>query len=302
MATFPIPMAEFKGQTDKVTQIKLTSVLVAAKWGLPTVALGGEIPLEVQTLYVSDGSKVQIAVKNAEGQTVDTVSGQMYSNLFRMPYKVKADSSNTLYFEAELPDHKLKGKSGAVRVSLVKISDCKWFDEAGKEAKETQEDQVLTLKAKINGVPDGAEAFVSVFLKLRETGEKTVFEGSALVTAGAIALDWKAGLKESPHAIKDHTSLDKVGEEYYHPELVFKAACMGVTGESPAIPVVHALVLYYEAAPGVAGKFEGRKIGVIAPDGSREDKTIPADGKIEVKPTKPGVYRTDESDIAELLE
>jgi hypothetical protein len=295
-------MAEFKGQTDKVTQIKMTSVLISAKWGLPTVALGGVIPLEVQTLYVSDGSKVEISVKDAQGKVVDTVSGLMYSNLFRMPYTIKADASNTLYFEAELPDHKLKGRSGSVRVSLVKISELKWFDEAGKEAAEAEENQILTLKAKIAGVLDGTEAYVSVLLKLRETGGITVFEGKALVAAGAIALDWKAGLKKSPHEIKDHTSLDKVGEEYYHPELSFKVACQGAKAESPAIPVVHALVLYYEAAPGVAGKFEGRKIGILAPDGSREDKTIPADGRIEVKPTKPGVYRTDESDIADLLE
>jgi len=40
---------------------------------------------------------------------------------------------------------------------------------------------------------------------------------------------------------------------------------------------------------------------VLARTVRREDKTIPADGRIEVKPTKPGIYRTDESDIADLL-
>lgn len=295
-------MAEFNGQTGKVTQIKLTSVFLSAKWGLPAVALGGVVPLEVQTLHVGDGSKVDIKVKDAQGQVVDSVSGVVYSNYFKMPYTVKADSSNLLYFEAELPDHKLKGRSGTVRVSLVKITELKWFDEAGKEAAETEEDQVLTLKAKIAGVQDGTEAYVSVLLKLGETGENPVFEGKALVASGAIALDWKAGLKKSPSEIKGHTTLDKLGEEYYHPELLFKVTCQGAMAASPVIPVVHALVLFYEASPGVAGKFEGRKIGVLAPDGSREDKTIPADGRIEVKPTKPGVYRTDESDIADLLE
>lgn len=301
MPTFYRNMAEFNGQTDKVLQIKLTSVLIAVKWGLPAVALGGTLPLEVQTLYVGDGSKIEIKVKDAQGQLVDSVSGFVYSNYFKMPYTVKADASNTLYFEAELPEHKLKGRSGPVRVSLIKITELKWFDEAGKEAAETEEEQVLTLKAKVAGVQDGTEAFITVLLKLGETGELPVFEGSALVTAGAVSLDWKAGLKKSPLEIKGHTTLDKVGEEYYHPELLFKVACQGALAASPVIPVVHALVLYYEASPGVAGKFEGRKIGILAPDGTREDKAIPADGRIEVKPTKPGVYTTDESDIADLL-
>jgi hypothetical protein len=65
--------------------------------------------------------------------------------------------------------------------------------------------------------------------------------------------------------------------------------------------VVHALDLYYEASPGHAGKFEGKKIGIIAPDGSRQDLTIPADGHLQVKETKPGVYQVDESDLKDLL-
>ncbi|HKP97061.1 MAG TPA: hypothetical protein VJ385_15030 [Fibrobacteria bacterium] len=293
-------MAEFKGQTDQITKIKIASAFLSAKWGLPTVALGGTLPLEVQTLYVSDGAKVKISVKDAEGKEVDALSGEMYSNLFKMPYTVKADASNTLYFEAELPDHKLKGRSGAVRVSLVKVTEAKWFDDQGKEAAETGEDQVLTLKAKCSGAPDGTDAFVSVYLKLKEKGERSVFEGRTAVADGKVELDWKAGLKESPHAIRDHTTLAKVGEEYYHPELLFKVTCLGVTGESPVLTVVHTLELFYGTSPGKAGKFEGKKIGLIAPDGSRQDLPVPADGRIEVKKTKPGVYRVDESDLKDL--
>lgn len=115
-------MAEFKGQTDQVTQIQIASVFLSASWGLPAVALGGTLPMEVQTQYVADGSKIRITVKNAEGKDVDSLSGEMYANLFRLPYTVKADASNTLYFEAELPDHGLKGRSATVRVTLAKVT------------------------------------------------------------------------------------------------------------------------------------------------------------------------------------
>ncbi|MDB5051165.1 MAG: hypothetical protein JWO30_4236 [Fibrobacteres bacterium] len=288
-------MAEFKGQTDQITKIKVASVFLSAKWGLPTVSLGGVIPLEVQTLYVSDGSKVKISVKDGQGKEVDSVSGVMYGNFFKMPYTVKADASNTLYFEAELPDHQLKGRSGIVRVSLVKVTDAKWFDDKGKETAEATEDQILVLKAKCAGAPDDTPCDVVIRLKLREEAEKTVYEGQAKVQEGAIELTWMGGLKESVHKIKDHTTLGKVGEDYYPPELKFKVSCLGVVGESPALTVTHLLTLRYEAAPGKAGSFEGKKIGVIAPDGVRTDHAIPADGLIEVKQSKPGVYRIDES-------
>jgi len=118
----------------------------------------------------------------------------------------------------------------------------------GQGSQGNAEDQVLTLKAKIAGVPDATEAYVTVFLKLREGGGSAVFEGSALVTSGANRAGLEIRTQEIPHEIKDHTTLDKIGEDYYHPELYFQVQCKGRCG-IPGHPIAHALVLFYESAP-----------------------------------------------------
>ncbi len=293
-------MPKFQGQTDKITRIQMTSVLLHARWGSPQAAQGGEVPIEVQTQYVGDGSEIKVTVKDHAGATVDSVSGCMYSNLFRSPYRIKPGGNGSLYFEAELPAHHLKGKSGPLKVVSVKLSDLKWCDEAGKETLETGEDAVLLLQAKCVGAPDDTPCDVVIHLKLREESEKTVFQGQAKAKDGAIEMLWKGGLKESVHKIKDHTSLDKVGEDYYPPELHFRVACLGAKAESPTLKVAHLLTLKYQAAPGKAGPYQGKKITVIAPDGERVDHTIPADGLIEVKQSKPGLYRIDETKLKPL--
>jgi len=63
----------------------MTSVFLSPSGGLPAAALGGEIPMEVQTQYVADGFQSEHFRQGCPGKAVDSISGQMYSNLFRMP-------------------------------------------------------------------------------------------------------------------------------------------------------------------------------------------------------------------------
>lgn len=148
-------MPKFNGETDKVLKIKLASVLLGARWASDHVSQTGAIPLEVQTHFVADGSAVKITVKDAEGKAIETLNGKVFSNWYRTGYAVtKPNKTGGMFFEVELPDHKLKGVSGKVAVlPPSRVTEPKWLGDDGKEPEELHPGERYTLQAKIEAIP-----------------------------------------------------------------------------------------------------------------------------------------------------
>lgn len=195
-------MPKFQGETDKVLKVKLTSTLLAVRWDSDHVSQSGTIPLEVLTSFVADNSTIQITIKDAEGKTIETLKGKVHSNCFRLRYPAnKPNKTGGMFFEAELPDHNLKGMSGKVAVlPPTRVTEPKWLtsDPKGDPKAEKKEPKTIhpgeryTLQAKVDAIPGKADAMIGVlFLKNPDADPVPFRTLGAKVKDGKVEVQWE---------------------------------------------------------------------------------------------------------------
>jgi hypothetical protein len=282
-------MPELTGQTDKVLKVQMKSLLLSARWGLAEVAAGGSIPAEVTTAYVSDGSDISLAVKDLEGNTVDTLKGKIYSNLYRAAYRVsKPNKTGGMYFEAELSAHSLKAVSPRVKVGPpVKITALKLLDDKGKELKEISQPSSLEMTAKVEGPSPGTPCNIVLYLDKGRKQKSIVHSAMTEVRDGKASCIWnfEPPEKESEHLVQQ--DLDKDGEKYAPMNYLFEVECLGVKALSEPVKYVSWVDLDFG---GIRGK-----VVLVMPDGSEETKDIPGDGVLQV--AAPGAGRIFLKDV-----
>lgn len=217
-------MPKFKGQTDKVLKVQMKSSLLSAGWGLAAVSMGGKIPIEVETLFVADGSDIKVTVKDLEGGVVETLEGKVLSGYYRAIFPLtKPNKTGGMYFEAELAAHHLKAVGPKLRVlPPVQITDLKWADGSGAAITEAKAGQRVELSAKVAGPPDGTEAYISI--RCRKEGHREADMGSFTV-----------GLKDGKAVVKCAVKPPDAGPEPW--SFSFEAGCLGTTAKSAEIPV-----------------------------------------------------------------
>lgn len=224
-------MTKHQGQTDKLLKIQLKSVLQTARWGDSRVATGGRIAIEVTTAFVADGSSLTIAIKDSEGNAIDSLKGKVWSNHFRTVYAVaKANKTGGMFFEAELPTHGLKGASGKAYVlPPTPITDLKWLDSEGKTPKEIHPKEKYVLHAQIKFIPAYAEASVMVYAR-EGKGDPALISGlSGVIKDGILEVTWECPARiKDPHAGKPHS--------HEPPDLYFEVEYLGTRAQSAAIP------------------------------------------------------------------
>lgn len=290
-------MPKFDGQTDKVLTIKLKSGLEYARWGLVAVAAGGEIPMEVMTQFVADGSDIKLTVKDMEGKVIDSLSGKVYNNYHRTLYSVtKPNKTGGMLFEAELSAHGLKGISPRIKVlPPVQITDLKWADEKGAAIKELTEGLNVELSAKIKGPIDGTEAYISINCKKSETNESIVATLPTKIKVGKVSVKWKVKLPGGPEDLAIKKELDKLGLKYYQPIFQFEAGCFGAS----ALSAEQKLITWIEFTFGPPPKADMKRTAFFEmPDGTEKKESVPDDGVVKVAITMPGtiVYKKIEVD------
>ncbi len=297
-------MAEFQGQTDNILKIQVKSTLVYCRWGAAEVSTGGNASLEVLTALVGEGANIKIAIKDLEGNAVDNLTGKILSNQFRLPYKTKANKTGAIYAEVELPDHNLKGKTSKLGVTPpVTFENLKWLDAKDKAITEVTERDQVKLTADVKGLRDGAMVDFQVIVDFghHTGGEKMGMVCSSAVKGNKAEVIWKADAKKNPENILTHADLAKDGLEYVQPTLTFEVSSMGVKAVSKEVKLIHNMVLLYQVSEDNAGVFEGKKISVVGPDGKKADYTIPANGRIEIEKSLPGLYQVDNTEIRDML-
>ncbi|MEO6098026.1 MAG: hypothetical protein ABIW76_21130 [Fibrobacteria bacterium] len=278
-------MPEFKGQTDKLLKVQLKSALVSARWGLPAVALGGRIPIEVETRFVADGSDIKITIKDAQGAEVETLNGKVYGNRHRTIFALlKPNKTGGMYFEAEMSAHGLKGVGPKLRVlPPVLITDLKWADEKGSSVTEVADGQKVELSAKMKGPVDGTEAYIAVRCRKGEHQELCVASFPVKVKDGKLSLKWTVKLPGGPGDVAVHVELARLGLEYFQPVFLFEGGCFGVSADSPEVRL-ESWIEY---------DFKGRKgkATLILPDGAEETKDVPENGILRIEKPKVGRVR-----------
>jgi hypothetical protein len=273
-------MGEHSGQTGKPLQIKLTSAIVSAQWGLAQVANGGTIPIEVVTAYVADGSDITIALKDMEGKTIEKLKGKVFTNLYRVNYTLtKPNKTGGMVFEAELPAHKLKKAVGKVAVPYpVKITEIKMVDSKGKEIKEIGREEKVEIKAKIDGPPPETPCVISIGFQSGPTTTASLYSTPTKLKSGKIACTWNRSAIDEK-TIKIQSELDKTGEKYFVPRYTIEVNCLGTTAS--------AFVEYHSWAEFDFGKMRGKAVFKL-PDGSEKTESIPSSGIVKLEKPKAG--------------
>ncbi len=288
-------MLKFHGQTGKTLVIQLPSSIVSAKWGLDHAAQGGTVTIEVNTCYVATGSDITIKIKELDETVIDTISGNVMSNLFRVRYRLKKlIKSGGLTFDVEMPAHKLKAKGGLLKVAkVIEFFDLKFlkFDESAP-IKEIRDDLPAAASTRVRGLADGEKVRFQVFLRtnLLQAEGNCFVSTEVAVVGGKAVLFFGPKIHNGLEKLKVQMDLDKEGGKYFQPEYLFAVSADGVQKLSESAKMVQNVKLHIWEFPDAAGMFEGMKVKVIHPDGKTEVKTVPQDGTIELKKALPGKH------------
>ncbi len=298
-------MPTHQGQTDQVVKIKLQSYLLLARWLENDIAGNGEAVLEVITAYVGDGAKVEVAIKDLQGKTLETLKGSIYSNMYRARYRIApGNRTGGMTLEASLPAHGLKLVGGGAKVGMpVEFSDLKWLKATEESAPEAAEEgQLLRLQAKVKGLSEGDMAHIRLMMHVhaKKFGSPVLLDAEAPVKSGKIEISTRVQMTEKARKVRTQSELDKEGGKYHQPSLAFQIRAKGVQAESSDIPLISKLSLHFEESPGHAGKLEGKKITITTPDGKTQQKTIPKNGVVLLDKTKPGKHKITGEGIKKL--
>lgn len=294
-------MPSFQGQTDQVLKIQVKSYIVSAQWLQASATVPGEAALEVGTAYVGNTAPIEIDVLDGDGKAYAKIQGSVYSNLFRAKLKTdKAAGQNKLTFKAKLTKHGLESASGPLELRPpVEFTQLEWQDADKKKIDKIAEGQRVHLSAKVKGLQEGESVHCRVFSKTKAHGESLDLETDAKVEQGKVCLPWDHRRHVEVTALPDHHQHSQKVIPYQAFEYFFELSAFGIAAKSDPVPLKHTFELFYGVAPGEAGPWEGKKVGVIAPDGKRTDYAIPADGRIVVENVAAGHYQIDESALKE---
>ncbi len=289
----------FSGQTDEVLTVELPSNILYAKWRGNATSAGGVISIEVMTQWVANNSNITISITDRDGGAIETIEGKVWNNLFRKEYVPEPNDTQGLMFEAELPDHSLTAESNVMRVfPTVEITNHKFLNaEDESELEFITEGLDVILDAEVIGPPDGTPCIVTLYEKYSEYETRLIFSQEFKSEAGHVTAKWTQGLSKKIGEIDTYTELDRDAEEYFQPSYYFSVEAYGVKVTSDSLNLGHEMKLEYIESEGVAGRYEGRIIKVISPDGSEEDMSVPSDGIVIIEQSKPGAYKIDEADI-----
>ncbi|MGL1937326.1 MAG: hypothetical protein OCD01_20025 [Fibrobacterales bacterium] len=293
-----MPELTFTGQTDERITVQLPSRILYAKWRGSATSAGGTITIEVLTQWVGNTSDITINVKDREDNLVDTITGKVWNNLFRKEYIPAPNATQGLYFEVDMSAHGLSARSNIMRVfPTVSIENMRFLNAEEAELESISENMEGFLKCDIVGPPDGTKALIKLYEQYSEFEKRFVFSQEATIESGSIIVPWSEKLGKDLGEIDTHNELAPDAGEYYQPKYWYSVECYATKETSDMVPVAHEIVLEYVEEPGVAGRYEGKMVTLIAPDGTEEEIPVPADGRIVVENSMPGRYSVDDTAV-----
>ena len=285
---------------DSFTLATLPSRLEWAAWDRPTVVAGGVARLTVQGTWVGEGNPVEVTFKDARNRTVGRATTTMYRGRVVVDVPVARDAEGAAAADVRLPDLGLSVTSGPLLV-LPWIELSPRWEEDGAAAEVAREGGVVSLVVGVDArrdlLPDLEGAAVRLTVRVGDPPEPVV-ELRGTVRDREVRVDWRAGLPGARLDIVRQALLDLAADRagaprgerpyrYVRPALSFAAELHGVVAVAPDLPFADALALSaVDLTPG--GAVSGRPVSLTWPDGSVEEHTLDADGRLALDAVLPG--------------
>ena len=294
------PDGKVRLDPDSFTLATLPSRLEWAAWDRPTVVAGGVARLTVQGTWVGEGNPVEVALKDGRNRTVSRASATMYRSRVAVDVPVSRDVEGAAAADVRLPDLGLSVTSGPLLV-LPWIELSPRWELDGAAAEVAREGGVVSLVVGVDArrdlLPDLEGAAVRLVVRVGELAEPVV-ELRGTVRDREVRVDWRAALPGARLDIIRQAVLDLAADRagaprgerpyrYVRPALSFAAELHGVVAVAPDLPFADALTLSAaDLTPG--GAVSGRSVSLTWPDGSVEDHTLDADGRLVLDTVLPG--------------
>ncbi|HEX7071213.1 MAG TPA: hypothetical protein VF190_10420 [Rhodothermales bacterium] len=281
-----------KGQTGKITEVKLTSTIERVMWARMMAAPGATVGIDVWTRFVGSGAAIEITLSDQSGKKLGTFKEKIYANRFGGAITLPANASGAVIAEVKLPKHGITASSPALLVGPpITIENLKW------SAKEARRGDVLKLTADVRKAPDGADAEISIWEHDSDGAHDPIARFPAIVQKERIEAEWEFEYVEDTD---DIPADPEVETGYQHPEYFFRVDVYGVVGESPLLPFKDVFELALTDDNGrPIGKADyvlkladgTERRGKLNDDGTTSEKDLPP-GPVEV--SFPGVEDRDE--------
>lgn len=211
---------KFTKSTDKEHTVKLESSILYAVWGANEAHAGSEVGVEVKTLFVGEGGKINIIGKSEKGKKLGKIKDKIYGNGFSgkltVPEKIKP--GDKAYFKVKLPQLGLSAESNRIPlVPRIEISNMKW------DKDEARRGDTLKLTADVEGVRDESEVKVIIYERGRDGNHDRIAEIPTILKNRKIEVLWDYEYHDSTLNIPSEEELQKYNREkhYAHPEYYF---------------------------------------------------------------------------------
>jgi hypothetical protein len=276
-------------KTDKKEKIKLDSNIVHADWLSTAAHAETDAELEVKTVFVAEGSTIEIKGNSSKGKAPGTIKGKIFNNNFvgKLPIPEKVTYGAQIGFEVKLPKHGLKMDS----LTTIPASPAILVTKMCWDKTEVHRGEVVKLTTQfVNPLPD-AIAQVIIFEYSPDGYHEKVESFPATVKNDTLELLWEFDYKGDISQIATEIERQKYQKHYVPVEYFFIVVIDGVrVGEGResgmlkfkdhgTIPVKNEF-----GAP-----LKNQEIILHYPDGTEENAKTDSGGFVSDKKSIPGV-------------
>jgi len=278
---------EFVVSTDKKEKIKLESGIISASWISPIAYGGFEANFEVKTVFVAEGSTIEVKGKSSKGKAPDTVKGKVFNNTFKgtllIPEKVSPDAD--IWFEAKLPKHGLKMESNIISARpSIGVKKLCW------DRTVVTRSEIVKLTCKFDsGVRDGEEVQFVIYEHNPDSCDFKVISIPAVVKGDTAEIQWEFLYIGNTEDIPTQKEKKAIGKSYVNPQYYFVVAAngirAGVNRESGLLKFKENLEIVMKDSEGILADIE---LKIVFADGSDQTKKTDADGILRIEKVPPG--------------
>jgi hypothetical protein len=247
------------------------------------------VGVEVKTLFVGEGGKINITGKSEKGKNLGKIKDKIYGNGFSgkltIPEKIKP--GDKAYFKVKLSQLGLTAESNRIPlVPKIIVSNMKW------DKKEARRGDTLKLTADVEGVRDESEVKVIIYEHDSDGNHDKIAEIPTNVKNKKIEVMWEYEYHEDTDEIPSEDELQKYNKEkhYEYPEYFFVLKIgdeeYGKDLESGILRFKDWIELTLTDEDGEPFA-DGEYILHLA-DGSKRDGTLDGDGRLREEDIPPG--------------